>query len=198
MSCCNRHVDSPSVLDVLLSSHRFFACLPFSDERRDGVSQAVGLYGGQFACAGGALSCRGLLLEDVHLNSSRKGCTFEHASGSSGADVQPASCRPPAAQSDKTEPLKSDDADIISAPATSSGRDTSVRTRKHNNVLMIVADNYRPAMGAYGSKEAVTPRLDALAKASTLFARGFCQEAWCGKPHLFLSAFPMFVPSLSW
>ena len=47
------------------------------------------------------------------------------------------------------------------------------------NVLFIIVDNYRPAMGAYGDKEAVTPRMDALAKTSTLFSRAYCQEAWC-------------------
>ena len=51
--------------------------------------------------------------------------------------------------------------------------------RNLSNVLLIVVDNYRPAMGAYGDKEAVTPRMDALAKDSTLFSRAFCQEAWC-------------------
>jgi len=51
--------------------------------------------------------------------------------------------------------------------------------RNRSNVLLIVVDNYRPAMGAYGDKEAVTPRMDALAKDSTLFSRAFCQEAWC-------------------
>ena len=47
------------------------------------------------------------------------------------------------------------------------------------NVLFITVDNYQPAMGAYGNKDAVTPQMDALAKTSTLFSRGYCQEAWC-------------------
>ena len=47
------------------------------------------------------------------------------------------------------------------------------------NVLFIVVDNMRPALGAYNNTEVVTPRMDALAKESTLFSRAFCQEAWC-------------------
>eukprot|EP01043_Picozoa_sp_COSAG02_P059261 COSAG02_NODE_7520_length_2975_cov_8.611613_2_plen_155_part_00 len=56
--------------------------------------QAEGLYAGQFVCAGGTLTCRGLLLERVHLNSSREGCTFTNAVGV-GFHVNPASCLPP-------------------------------------------------------------------------------------------------------
>ena len=47
------------------------------------------------------------------------------------------------------------------------------------NVLFVVVDNFRPAMGAYGNAEVVTPHMDALAANSTLFSRAFCQEAWC-------------------
>lgn len=50
---------------------------------------------------------------------------------------------------------------------------------RRNNILFIIVDNYRPAMGAYGDKEAVTPRMDALAKTSTLFSRAFCQVRKC-------------------
>ena len=47
------------------------------------------------------------------------------------------------------------------------------------NVLFIVVDNMRPALGAYNNSEVVTPRMDGLARQSTLFSRAFCQEAWC-------------------
>jgi iduronate 2-sulfatase len=48
-----------------------------------------------------------------------------------------------------------------------------------NNVLFIVVDNLRPAIGAYGDSTVLTPRMDMLAKESTLFSRAYCQEAWC-------------------
>lgn len=50
---------------------------------------------------------------------------------------------------------------------------------KATNVLFVVVDNFRPAMGAYGNAEVVTPHMDALAANATLFSRAFCQEAWC-------------------
>ena len=56
---------------------------------------------------------------------------------------------------------------------------TPVANRGSTNVLFIVVDNLRPALGAYGNKEVQTPRIDALAANSTLFSRAFCQEAWC-------------------
>lgn len=47
------------------------------------------------------------------------------------------------------------------------------------NLLFIIVDNMRPALGCYNNTEVVTPRMDALAERSTLFSRAFCQEAWC-------------------
>ena len=63
----------------------------------------------------------------------------------------------------------------LAAPTSDAAPAASGRT----NVLFIVVDNLRPALGAYGNKEVVTPRIDALAANSTLFSRAFCQEAWC-------------------
>jgi len=48
-----------------------------------------------------------------------------------------------------------------------------------SNILFVVVDNMRPAIGAYGNTEVVTPHMDALAANATLFSRAFCQEAWC-------------------
>jgi iduronate 2-sulfatase len=46
------------------------------------------------------------------------------------------------------------------------------------NVLFIMADDFRPEMGCYGST-ALTPNLDRLAKRSVQFERAYCQQAVC-------------------
>ena len=46
------------------------------------------------------------------------------------------------------------------------------------NVLFIMADDFRPEMGCYGSS-ALTPNLDRLAKRSVQFDRAYCQQAVC-------------------
>ncbi|HCP12964.1 MAG TPA: iduronate sulfatase [Planctomycetaceae bacterium] len=46
------------------------------------------------------------------------------------------------------------------------------------NVLFIMADDYRPELGAYGSA-ALTPHLDRLAASARLFRRAYCQQAVC-------------------
>ena len=47
------------------------------------------------------------------------------------------------------------------------------------NVLLVVVDNLRPAIGAYGDASVVTPTIDAFAAQSALFAGAHCQVAWC-------------------
>lgn len=47
------------------------------------------------------------------------------------------------------------------------------------NVLFIAADDLRPDLGCYGSREALTPQLDALARRGVLFERAYCQQAVC-------------------
>ncbi|MGH7944331.1 MAG: sulfatase [Opitutaceae bacterium] len=46
------------------------------------------------------------------------------------------------------------------------------------NVLFIMADDYRPELGSYGST-AQTPNLDRLARRSVQFERAYCQQAVC-------------------
>ncbi len=46
------------------------------------------------------------------------------------------------------------------------------------NVLFIMADDYRPELASYGSA-AVTPNLNRLAKRAVQFDRGYCQQALC-------------------
>ena len=47
------------------------------------------------------------------------------------------------------------------------------------NILFIAIDDLRPELGCYGSKIAVTPNLDGLAKSGLLFNRAYCQQAIC-------------------
>ncbi|WP_176884827.1 sulfatase [Dyadobacter soli] len=47
------------------------------------------------------------------------------------------------------------------------------------NVLFIMVDDLRPAMGCYGDALARTPHMDALARTGTLFSRAYCQQAVC-------------------
>lgn len=46
------------------------------------------------------------------------------------------------------------------------------------NVLFIIADDFRPEIGSYGST-ALTPNLDRLAARSVQFERTYCQQAVC-------------------
>ncbi len=46
------------------------------------------------------------------------------------------------------------------------------------NVLFIIVDDLRPALGCYGD-QALTPHMDALAERGTLFSRAFCQQSLC-------------------
>lgn len=48
------------------------------------------------------------------------------------------------------------------------------------NVLMLVADDLRPEIGAFGVDTAVTPRIDKLAKESLVLTRNYVQQAVCG------------------
>ena len=47
------------------------------------------------------------------------------------------------------------------------------------NVLLIMADDLRPAMGCYGDKQAKTPNLDRLAARGVMFDRAFVQYPVC-------------------
>ena len=49
------------------------------------------------------------------------------------------------------------------------------------NVLYIVVDNLRPALGAYNDSAARTPRIDAFAAGggTTLYSRAYCQLSHC-------------------
>jgi arylsulfatase A-like enzyme len=51
---------------------------------------------------------------------------------------------------------------------------------KPKNVLFIAVDDLKPILNAYGSTEAITPNIDRLASAGTVFLNAHCQQALCG------------------
>jgi arylsulfatase A-like enzyme len=51
---------------------------------------------------------------------------------------------------------------------------------KPKNVLFIAVDDLKPILNAYGSTEAITPNIDRLAAAGTVFLNAHCQQALCG------------------
>jgi arylsulfatase A-like enzyme len=48
------------------------------------------------------------------------------------------------------------------------------------NVLMIIVDDLKPDIGAYGDTYAITPAMDRLASQGTVFLNNQCQQAVCG------------------
>ncbi|GAB3222670.1 sulfatase [Spirosoma arcticum] len=47
------------------------------------------------------------------------------------------------------------------------------------NVLFIVADDWKPMAGCYGTRQIKTPNIDRLAVQGTVFRRNYCQQAVC-------------------
>ncbi|MEM7697789.1 MAG: sulfatase-like hydrolase/transferase [Verrucomicrobiota bacterium] len=47
------------------------------------------------------------------------------------------------------------------------------------NVLLILVDDLKPALGCYGDTDAVTPNIDDLAARGTRFAKAYCNQAVC-------------------
>lgn len=56
---------------------------------------------------------------------------------------------------------------------------TVARAQQKPNVLFIVVDDLRPALGCYGDVNAVSPNIDQLASKGTLFQSAYCQQAVC-------------------
>ena len=47
------------------------------------------------------------------------------------------------------------------------------------NVLLLLVDDLKPAMGCYGDEHAITPHMDALAKRGVRFDLAYCNQAVC-------------------
>ena len=56
---------------------------------------------------------------------------------------------------------------------------SETRAANKPNVLMILVDDLKPAMGCYGDNVAKTPHLDALAARGMRFDRAYCNQAVC-------------------
>ncbi|XP_063231076.1 iduronate 2-sulfatase isoform X2 [Bacillus rossius redtenbacheri] len=54
-----------------------------------------------------------------------------------------------------------------------------VESREKFNVLLVIADDLRPALGCYEDKNAFSPHIDSFAKKSILFYRAYAQQALC-------------------
>lgn len=54
-----------------------------------------------------------------------------------------------------------------------------VYSQQKPNVLFIVVDDLRPALGCYGDPDAVSPNIDRLAAMGTVFKSAWCQQAVC-------------------
>ena len=48
------------------------------------------------------------------------------------------------------------------------------------NVLWIMVDDLRPALGCYGDPDAITPSIDRLASTARVFRRAYCHQSVCG------------------
>lgn len=48
------------------------------------------------------------------------------------------------------------------------------------NILFIIVDDLKPALGCYGNKVVHSPNIDKLASTSTTFTSAYCQQAICG------------------
>ncbi|HSB60493.1 MAG TPA: sulfatase [Vicinamibacteria bacterium] len=63
--------------------------------------------------------------------------------------------------------------------AGSPGQARAGKTAKRPNVLLILVDDLKPALGAYGDRLAKSPNIDRLAKRGVLFERAYANQAVC-------------------
>ncbi|RMF36886.1 MAG: iduronate-2-sulfatase [Planctomycetota bacterium] len=56
---------------------------------------------------------------------------------------------------------------------------TAATARERPNVLLILVDDLKPALGCYGDPAAVTPNIDALAQRGLRFRLAYCNQAVC-------------------
>lgn len=77
---------------------------------------------------------------------------------------------------------KASDPVIIPSPTATASSPSSQPTQdppKKPNVILIIADDLRPEIGAYGRTHAQTPNLDRFAKSAALFENSFVSMAVC-------------------
>ena len=55
----------------------------------------------------------------------------------------------------------------------------AVQAAQKPNVLLILVDDLKPAMGCYGDNAAITPNMDALARRGMRFDMAYCNQAVC-------------------
>ncbi len=67
--------------------------------------------------------------------------------------------------------------------------ETPAQPTERPNVLLILVDDLKPALGVYGDPYAVTPNIDALANRGMRFDRAYCNQAVCApsRNHLMTS-----------
>ena len=70
---------------------------------------------------------------------------------------------------------------VAGAPMRRAGAQATVTSAaaERKNVLLILVDDLRPEIGAYGSARAITPNMDRLAATGVLFERAYTQIAVC-------------------
>ena len=57
---------------------------------------------------------------------------------------------------------------------------TAGKSSQRFNVLFIIVDDMKPAIGCFGDTKAITPNIDSLASRATVFTHAYCQQALSG------------------
>ncbi|XP_065075528.1 iduronate 2-sulfatase-like [Ochlerotatus camptorhynchus] len=68
---------------------------------------------------------------------------------------------------------------VLFLTLTSIARGTTVQIVKRPNVLLLVLDDFRPAIKAFGDTKAITPNIDRLVKNGYYFTNAFAQQSIC-------------------
>lgn len=64
------------------------------------------------------------------------------------------------------------------------------------NVLLIISDDLRPALGCYGDENAYTPNIDALSQESVIFHNAYAQVSYFQVLYLYPTWVKWFVRSI--